>query len=58
MKRDSSLDSNKQGKMNIGYDPKTFSIIFAQDTRVSDRCMNEGSSSDLNRKRQIHKQCM
>ena len=51
MKRDSSLDSNKQGKMNIGYDPKTFSIIFAQDTRVSDRCMNEGSSSDLNRKR-------
>ena len=57
-KRGSSLDSNKQGKMNIGYDPKAFSIIFAQDARVLDRCMNEVSSSDLNRKKQMHEKFM
>ena len=42
--------------MNIRYDPRAFSVILAGDARVSDRCMNEGFSSDLNRKRQMDEQ--
>ena len=40
--------------MDIKYDPKVFSFIFAQDSRVLDKCMNKGSLLDLSRKKQIH----
>ena len=33
-----------------------FLIIFSQDVRDLDRCMNEGSSLDLTRKKQMHGQ--
>jgi hypothetical protein len=42
--------------MNIGYDPRVFSIILTRDARVLDRCMNEGSASGLGRKRQMYEQ--
>ena len=39
-----------KGRMNIGYNPTIYSIIFAQNLRVLDRCMNEDLSLDLNEK--------
>ena len=33
--------------MNIGYDPKVYSIIFAQNLRVLDRGMDKDLSLDL-----------
>jgi hypothetical protein len=45
------LDLKNDGKMNIGYDLKAYSVILAQDSRVLDRCMNEGSSLDLIKKK-------
>ena len=41
--------------MNIGYDLKAYSVILAQDSRVLDRCMNEGSSLDLKKKKKKKK---